>query len=180
MLLSRSACVQHCSSAPKQPQILRHVCVPTIRSQVTSQQLRLRVSNQTETVSQQADLMLQAATSHFAAILDVLKRHDLEGLIPYMAELNVVKAVVRCVSFVESVVPAILCSCHLHAAPETLCWFYLPVVQLLSTPGGRARTLPLPCSISFAVQPLPHRWCTIDTSRMLSRHTIYERKPQRL
>jgi hypothetical protein len=98
MLLSRRACVQHCSSASKQPQILRHVHIPTRRIHLTSQQLRLRVSNETETVSQQADLMLQAATSHFAAILDVLKRHDLEGLIPYMAELNVVKAVVRCVS----------------------------------------------------------------------------------
>jgi hypothetical protein len=66
---------------------------------MSTQQLMLHASNKTETVSQQADLMLQAATSHFQAILDALKRHDLEGLIPYMAELNVVKAVVRCVSF---------------------------------------------------------------------------------
>lgn len=96
MLLSRRACVQHCSSARRQPQIPRHVHIPTrFNHQLIKQQHRLLASNKTETVSQQADLMLQAATSHFQAILDVLKRHDLEGLIPYMAELNVVKAVVR-------------------------------------------------------------------------------------
>jgi hypothetical protein len=157
MLLSRRAYVQHCSSASKQPQILRHVHIPTSRSPLASQQLKLRVSNKTETVSQQADLMLQAATSHFAVILDVLKRHDLEGLIPYMAELNVVKAVVRCVSCCREC--RFGTSQQLQRACGNQNVYQVPIrvlMKLLDEVCSRCRMLFLPCSISLGGQPSSH------------------------
>lgn len=149
MLLSRRACVQHCSSARRQPQLPRHVHIPTrFNHQLIKQQHRLHASNKTETVSQQADLMLQAATSHFQAILDVLKRHDLEGLIPYMAELNVVKAVVRCVPCCRECRAALcesLFACLL--LQKTMNLFGLHV-KLPAEHWLRNLRLFLPCSIS--------------------------------
>ncbi len=37
-----------------------------------------------------------AVQSHAQSIMDACKRHDLEALVPYMGEMAVVRAVVRC------------------------------------------------------------------------------------